>query len=280
MTYPDINISWSSLRVFEECAQRAKLSRERKRHVTRNLRGFFHGNVADAVMREWYRLDSAQRAVTPMSSFVEGVVTAEEERIKERNDGILKWKSPTDRAELTEFVEELCTRLQVILADVAGDNEVTLAKRFSVPIKLPDPGGGRSVVNLNGELDMLVYSPDGYSIWDLKATKDDYYWRKTIGQLTFYDIAMWAEHKAYALRTGLLQPMCKQQVLEVNISDDTRRDLLVRINRMATSMWNDLYPLAEDAAACRFCDCRHACPKFDPGRRGRVSLGTPKRKDT
>lgn len=269
-TYPELRISWTLLRTHTECAQKAKLYRERKKNKTQNVRNFFHGNVSDSVMRKWVELPD--RDSVRMSSLVEEMFDEEEKRVTER-DGILKWSHTEDKKTMMGFVETLCDRLEPILERLILPYEYELAKRFSVPVKLPDPSGGKSTVRLNGELDALVYLPDGYSIWDLKATKDDSYWRKTIGQLTFYDVAMWAEHGKYAQRTGLIQPMCKQQVLEVGITDESRRQLLMQVSSMAIDMWKEYAPVREDMSLCKFCECRHACAKF--GRvGGRVPLTT------
>lgn len=257
--YPEIRISWTSLRTYMECAQKAKLFQERKKSTTQNVRNFFHGNVADAAMRRWLALPD--RDLVPMATLVPILFDEEEARIKERS-GTLKWNHRTDRNDMQAYVQELCQRLEPILYEHFVPYEFKLAKRFAVPVNLPDPSGGQSRVILSGELDAIVYKPDGYSIWDLKATKDDSYWRKTIGQLTFYDVAMWAEHKKYASQTGLIQPMCKQQVMAVEVSDESRRVLLSQVSKMALDRWNNHAPVREDNSICGYCECRLACAKF------------------
>lgn len=267
--YPELRISWTLLRTHTECAQKAKLHRERKKSKTQNVRNFFHGNVSDTVMRRWLETDRS----APMRSMVPDLFDEEEIRVRER-DGILKWRNRTDRQEMLAYVETLCDKLEPILEDLVVPYEYELAKRFKVPILLPDPSGGKSKVLLTGELDALVKDRNGgYSIWDLKATSDNSYWRKTIGQLTFYDVAMWAEHNSYATRTGLLQPMCTQPVFEINIDDEARRNLLTSISRMAMDMWKDYAPVREDMSMCGYCECKHACAKFPRGR-GRAAIPT------
>jgi len=143
------------------------------------------------------------------------------------------------------------------------------AFRFSVPIRVPYLDGELREIQLVGEMDLPVLKPSGlWVVWDLKATKNDAYYEKVLGQLAFYALVQkilkgeWPEH------TGLIQPMCTEQVLTVD--DDALRQMASRITKTAQDIWaGRLAPKADDEG-CGWCDVHNACPKFKirPGRGG------------
>jgi len=271
VTYPPIAISWSSLRTHEECRQKAKLVRERKGNPSQNIRNFFHGNVVDRVMREW--LDGDPPVPGTMSSFVARVMEEEEQRALDRKSGIVKWRDANDREEVLAFCQRLVVKLEPILERLVLPYDYDMGIRFKVPMLIPDPDGGKSHILLTGEMDLLVrQAVDQWAVWDLKATANNDYWRKTVAQLTFYDIAVRAMYGKFPVEAGLIQPMCDQQVLPVSISGQDRVDLMSRIVLMAHDMWLDFAPIKDDGSNCSYCHVRHACERYKPTSPNRVSF--------
>ncbi len=271
MSYPPVTISWSALRTHEECKQKAKLVRERKGNPTQDIRNFFHGNVVDRVMREW--LEQDVRELGTMSSYVERVMEEEEKRALDRKSGVVKWRTATDKAEVLEFCQELVVKLEPILERLVLPHTWGTGVRFKVPISIPDPAGGKADIFLTGEMDILVKDLSGqYAIWDLKATANNDYWRKTIAQLTFYDLAVRALFGSFPTEAGLIQPMCDQQVLPVTIQSQDRVDLMSRVVSMAHDMWRDYAPIRDDGGSCAYCHVRHACDRYKTTSPHRVSF--------
>jgi len=221
-----------------------------------NIRDFFHGNVCDLAMRRWLGQDSPEPGW--MLAHVEELFSESIETARETGDGVVRWRSATDRAEVMEFCRELVTRLEPILQRYALPFTWYPAERFRVPVTVD----GREVV-LVGERDLRVVDCDGrMAIWDLKATRDNSYYRKVLGQLAFYSLSAAAEYGKFPAMTGLIQPMCDQQVLPVEITEQAQREMAARIERTVRDIWaGRLAPKADDKG-CDWCAVKAACPKF------------------
>lgn len=251
MTKP-IRVSWSGLRNHEECAQRSFLLREGKRAKVTNIRNFFPGTVVDHVMRAWLVLPTA----APMADLVESVMDKAEAEEKAKGN-LVRFRNPGDRADVQKFCIELCNRLEPILTQHVLPYEHQCGHWFKVPAILE----GHDVL-LTGEMDLLVQHPQGPVVWDLKGTADDQYYRKVVAQLTFYDLALWISTGTKTHFTGLIQPMCTERIKAWQITDDARRDLMIRIMRYVRDIVAGRRDCTENIATCHWCDVRHACPRF------------------
>jgi len=265
-----VRLSWSRLRVHDECPQKGQLLAQRKKAKVADIRSYIHGNIADQLMRRWLSMDEPPPGW--MTEHLDEVFEATVTEARETGDGIVKWKSPTDRAEVREFVRELVTRLEEILGKYCLPFDWTPAYRFEVPFEVHG-----IAVRLVGEADLLVFDNRGrVAVWDLKATQNNEYWRKVVAQLVFYAIAVRASGAEQLGRwpamAGLIQPMCDQRVLPVTITPAAIREMGARIERAASDILaGRLDPRPGDY--CQWCEVSHACPAWTVrGGRGRVSI--------
>lgn len=266
-----LRISWSRLRLHDECPAKGDLMRRHKSPV-QDIRSFFHGNVVDLAMRRWLAQDEPEPGW--MLAQVDALFDESLTIAKETGDGIVRWKSTDDKDETREFCRELVGRLEPILMKYAIPFEWTPAVRFSVPIKIEDLGGHLREIILVGEMDLLVRDCEGrFAVWDLKATRDNAYYKKVLGQLAFYAIAVKAMHGKFPALTGLIQPMCDQQVLPVTVDRDAVAQMAGRITKTARDILAGHVAPKADNTGCAYCPVRHACPKFRfGGKPGRMSL--------
>lgn len=255
-----LRLSWSQLRVHEECTQKSHLMRSGKKAKATNLRNYFHGMVVDKAMRDW--LMTPTRTTGEMIERVTDLVTEVEDEARDTGDGIVRWKDARDKTDLTVFCIELVTRLEPILRRIVLPYRFEPATRFAAPIVIPGLDDTPTEITLIGETDLIVYHDDGLQVWDLKGTKDDSYWRKTLGQLYFYDLAMLAVKGQRTERVGLIQPMCEQPVMEFQVTDDDRASILARVVRMAHDIWAEQHQCKTSTSGCNWCEVRHACPRF------------------
>lgn len=262
MSPPEITISWTQLRVHADCRQKSYLLRQRKRRPTANIRSYFPGRVVDAAMREW--LADPQHPPAGMQQRVPALMEELAERSRATGDGILRWSSASDQAQATELCTRLVANLEPILRQRVLPYPFQTAVRFRTPVVVPFVDHASSaVINLAGELDLLVNeTTDSYAVWDLKGTTNEEYWRHTVGQLVFYDVALQAQHGQPPARTGLLQPACQQQVMEFVIDSGNRRQMWSAILRMAADIWRGNATCTDDPDTCRWCEVSHACPRY------------------
>lgn len=234
---------------------------EGKVNPAKNLRSYYHGMVVDRVMRTW--LDDPRPGAMP-GMVAEAIQTGIDDA-RNSGDGIVRWRNATDREDMEGFCTELVTRLEPILAALVLPYPFLAGHRFSVDVSMTHPDGTPTPVTLVGEMDLLVHRPDGWVVWDLKGTRDDQYWRKVLGQLVFYDLAVLAERGTRTVLAGLIQPMCTEPVLALEISEGQRRDLWGRLHRMATQMWTADTACKDTTSGCQWCEVRHACSRYDLG---------------
>lgn len=261
MTYPELRISWSKLRTYEECPQKVHLLRGGHASPAKNIRNYAHGMVVDRIMRNW--LNNPIHTAGQMVAAVDEMIDSVSRDAVEDGDGVLRWRNVNDRADMREFCRELVRRLEPILREHVLPYPYENGLWFDVPIAATAPDGSPGVIRLIGEMDLLVNN-DGWFIWDLKGTKDDTYWRKVVGQLVFYDIAVLGLHGTPSTRAGLIQPMCSEPILSFEVGDEHRRQIWTRILRMADSLWSKHMPCKEGTAGCSWCEVNHACPRYQP----------------
>lgn len=245
------------LRAHEECRQKTALLRQGKRAKAQNLRSYFHGMVVDSVMRAW--LANPHRSAVDMRTLVEEHIERGQREAVETGDGVVRWRDAGDRDVLRDFSVELVRRLEPILTEHVLPYDYYCGHRFKHPLTLPD---GTEIL-LNGEMDLLV-ADHGWVVWDLKGTKDNGYWRKVVGQLTFYDLATKLERGEHTRFAGLIQPMCDQQLLTFEFDGDARRAMLARILRYVSDVQAANEQCRADTSGCSWCEVKHACPRYTP----------------
>ncbi len=271
MSSEPLRISWSSLRTHTECKQRGYLFRQHKQNAAKDIRPFFHGTVVDRIMRDWLSLP--EQAPGQMVQMVDDYMESCEKDALETEDGVVRWKNASDRKNVRAFCVELVTKLEPILYKLVLPFDYEPAKRFSAPVQIPGLSGEPTYVLLIGEMDLLPRnSRNQWAIWDLKATRDNGYWRKTLGQLVFYDLSLAAMFDDYATYVGLIQPMCTQAVLPFEFTDEDRRQMWSRIVRFANDMWQNDFEPNSDTKDCNYCAVKHACSKFQPVKGNRMGL--------
>lgn len=255
-----LRVSWSALRNHGECHQRSYLIREGKRQKVTNVRNFFGGMVVDRIMRDLldnpiYRSGDHRALVT---------ATMDELESTERGSGnIVRWRNAADRDEVRAFCTELITRLVPILDEHVLPYPYEHGKWFKVPMDIPGLDGKPREIVLTGEMDLIVDN-DGPVVWDLKGTADDSYWRKVVGQLTFYDMAIYASSGRKTRFTGLIQPMCTERLLAFEVTDTARSTMGSRIVAYAHDVWREEKTCTDATSKCGWCEVRHACSRFAP----------------
>ena len=167
---------------------------------------------------------------------------------------------------MTAWIETLLGRLEPMLVSRVLPFDYEAEHRFRVPIRIPDLAGNTSEIDLVGGMDILVRESSEPVIWagyDLKATQNPDYIRKTLGQGIFYDLAVWAKFGAPLRVFEFLMPMVDSApIVSATISNDDRMSLLSRIVQMAHGLWRGDVEPKEDPAGCAWCQVRHGCSKF------------------
>lgn len=270
-------LSWSQLRYFSECKRKGHLMRSGKKAVASDIRGYFPGTVVDRVMRSWLEDENRQPGgmVDHPDYGVAATLLREEQAAKDKADGIVRWKHPKDKREVAEFCAQLVHKLEPHLRELVLPWQFEPAHKFRIPVTIPYIDGTPAKVVLVGEIDILVKTEAEerpWEVWDLKATKDPGYWRKTLGQLVFYDIAVFASFEDYTSKVGLIQPMCPEPAPYLEVSNQQRVEMMQAIIAMAHDIWSENYPLAETTRPCFQCAAKNACPRFNPVG-GKLSLG-------
>lgn len=258
-----LRISWSGLRTHMECKQRGALHRSGKGLKLSDSRNFFPGIVTDKVVREWLE-NSPERNLGAMPAMVEHTIDVELERIRERG-GVVRWKHTEDQASVLADCVEAVTRIEPALIEHVLPNDYQVDFRFQAPLGIPGPDDELTYITLVGAMDIITRTPEGeFAVWDVKHTRDNSYWKKTIGQLTFYDLSVFALFEKDTTAVGLFQPLCNQQVLPYPLDDSRRSLLMQQVITMAHDIWNEDFEPSPSPSACVFCDVRHACSRFQP----------------
>jgi PD-(D/E)XK nuclease superfamily len=250
-------ISWSSLQRFEACHQKYYLISEGKSLPGRDVRNFLAGNIVDSAQKAW--LDN------PVGNIVDTIDYHMDKAIaKAEEKDTIKWRNKNDKAGILSFCKEVAVDLQPILEARVLPYDYEPGKWFQVPVKIKNPITDQvEEIVLRGEFDLLVKEKDNrFVVWDLKTTKDNDYWKKTLGQLVFYDLVIMAMFNEYPKKTGLIQPACDEQVKEFYFEDSHRAEMWGRINSMMNSVWKGEFDPKQDNVGCSFCEVAHACSKY------------------
>jgi hypothetical protein len=251
-----LRISWSAIRAAEECRQKAFLIREGKRAKITNIRNFAAGMFVDQFMREYL---AGSRRGNDIRTWI-GEIIDESEATERQKGNFVRYRDAADRNNVREFCVELASRLTIHLEKLVVPFPHECGKWFKIPMNLEYQGEIRPVL-LTGEMDLLVEN-EGPVVWDLKGTADDQYWRKVLAQLTFYDLAVWFSTGVKTRFVGLIQPMCKEQLLAFEVTDAARADLMNRIQRYAADVWSGERSCTDNTSSCHWCDVKHACTRF------------------
>lgn len=258
-----MRLSWSGLRVQEECSEKGYHKRQGNFSKRNNQRVFFPVTVLDRVVRDW--LDAGGET-DAMPDMVEAVMDREWKIIRDEG-GEISWRDSADRARVLSDVREAVDKIQPALQRLVLPFDYQSDYRFSVPVNLPHPAGGTEEILLIGAMDILVRDASGrFCVWDVKMTRDNDYWRKTRGQLTFYDVAVLLSENSKTYKTGLLQPLCREEIKVFEISDNDRAQMMQRISAFARAVWNKERTPRQDTTYCRYCEARNACSKFEASR--------------
>jgi hypothetical protein len=261
-----LRLSWSKIRSHDECPAIYDLRRASKSSI-KNIRSYVHGTVVDVAMRRWLSMPDPPHGWMP--AHIDAIFT---ECTEHSDEGYVGWKGVNDRNDTREFCRELVNRLEPILVKYCLPFDWEPAKRFSVPVTIPYLDGSPREVILNGELDLRVRDARRrVGIWDLKGTRDNYYYKKVLGQITFYALVEKLMTGEFPYVTGLFQPMCDVQVLPLVVDADAVRQMAGRIERTAHDIWAGKLQPKPDDKGCFGCDVKFCCPAYVT-RPGRVSL--------
>lgn len=271
-----LRLSWSKLRVHEECKQKGSLMRAGKGMPMANTRIFFPGTVTDRVVRDWLADDPYSNPGL-MPSMVEDIMEREQKLVAEEGK-TMRWKDAADRDVVLKECIEAVTLIEPALQEHVLPFDYDVDFRFEASVMVPTPNGDMMEIILNGAMDILTRNPEKiFSVWDVKHTRDSEYWRHTRGQLSFYDIAVQIMFGNGTERVGLLQPLATPQVKPFVMTAEDRSQMMQRIMGYANDVRTSNFPAKPvDKELCHFCDVKHACSKFKPvtrddGRR-RMSL--------
>ena len=256
-------VSWSALRTAEECKQKGFLNRTGKKATMENMRVFFPGTVTDRVVRDWL-LEDPYNNPGRMPEMVEAIMKREADLIDEGR-GKLIWKDASDRESVLRDCIEAVTKIEPALNKLVLPYDYDVDFRFKAPVMMPHPSGDMEQVVLNGAMDIITRDDNGrYSVWDVKHTRDNYYWKKTKGQLSFYDLSVQVMFEQETIVTGLLQPLCDEQVKPFPLTQDDRSQLMQRVMAMSQDVWRKNFAPEPTPEKCMFCNVKHACSLFTP----------------
>jgi CRISPR/Cas system-associated exonuclease Cas4 (RecB family) len=255
-----LKISWSGLRTYSECKNKRHLQVQGKALKSADQRMFFPGTVTDRVVRKF--LDDGGEGDMP--EMVTDIMEAEEKIVAD-GEGKIRWKDTNDRKSVEQDCREAVTKILPALEKLVLPHEYQADFGFSAEMKFPHPAGHKESVLLNGFMDILVRDAEGnYFVYDVKHTKDNGYWRKTSGQLSFYDLAIRVGEGKYTTGVGLLQPLCDEKVKMIPLDDVARASIMQLIGGMARDTWAENFELTSNRSNCNMCNVKHACKRFQP----------------
>jgi len=187
--------------------------------------------------------------------------------LKVEESGVVRWRSRTDRSELLKFCQTLVTRLEPYLIRDVLPYDYAPEHRFRVPFRIPYLDGTPTEIELVGGIDVLVCrSENHWVVYDLKATANPDYIRKTLGQGIFYDISVLASFGHSPKEVGFWQPMVTERpYVSANVTDEDRRSMLSRIVNVAHDRWRGEDSPKLSAAGCAWCPVKGPCTKMNNG---------------
>lgn len=266
-----IVLSWSALQQHETCRQKRKLMMTGGRDPSTNIRDYFHGTVVDRCMRAWLGTSpepGSGRGV--MAAMVDDMIDHELKEAARTGDGVVRWRSVDDRRNMAQWCRDLLDRLEPLLDTYVLPFDYAPEYRFRAQMYMNGLDGTLWPVQLWGGIDILVRNSKvideqgkpQYAIFDLKGTANESYWRKVIGQLVFYDLAVMAQFNVYPKFAALLQPMCNTTIVPLAIEEQNRDELIARLERMARFVWKKDWALREDTKGCAYCEVQGRCPRY------------------
>lgn len=262
-----VRISWSSLRTHDECKQKSHLARTKKLALLDDKRGFFPGTVTDRVVRNWLNDDPAAN-LGIMPDMVAATVDIERKALSDRDEGVVRWRGVEDKKKIIQECREAVTLIEPALLKYVVPFEYQADFHFEAPLFALNPRtGARGRILLNGYMDILVRDDkQRWWVFDVKHTRDNSYWRKTVGQLGFYDLAIELMFGQSTALTGLLQPLCSEKMKPYKPTPESRAQLMQRVLGMARDIWSGIQTPVTGNGPCSYCPTRHACVKFQPVR--------------
>lgn len=246
-----------------ECHQKSFLQRTGKRPTLENLRNFFPGTVTDRVVRDWLS-NNPEEHLGEMPGMVLETIIREQKLIEESGKRV-KWKDDSDRDQVIRECQEAVREIEPYLVKYVLPYDYDVDFKFSAPLKAQHPVTGEPEdIVLIGYMDIIVRRDDGsWYVFDVKHTKDEYYWKKTVGQLMFYDLAVDIMFESPTSGVGLMQPLCKEKLKPFTLTEEDRTYLLKQVLDMANDIWlNETTP--SPSPACSICSVKHACSVFKP----------------
>lgn len=252
-------ISWSSLQRWEKCHHHQKLSWEH-RTIRSGAQGriFLDGTVADRAMRRVLESNNYERG--DMAEHVDDLIRAH--AYGEEAEGPIHWRGPNDRAIMANRLREGLTLLEPLLEKYVLPFPYHPEWRFTAYIQIPYLDGAPTTIKMVGGADVLV-KPGRFHLHDLKFTADANYWKKTLGQLTFYDIGIEAVLGEPPEAHAFLQPLVESEPYKlVTVTDRQRAEMMARIIAFCRGIWLKDFAPKEDNDGCSKCDAVHACEKF------------------
>ncbi len=251
-------VSWSALQRFELCKAKQYLVSQGLSAPGKDVRNFLAGTVVDSVQKAW--LDN------PVGNMVSLVDAHFEQSIAASQvKNSIKWRNKNDKKKIYDSCISATQQLQPILEARILPYEYEPAKRFYETINIKKPDGEIVEIVLRGEFDLLVRDPadNRFIVWDLKTTADNDYWRKSLGQLVFYDLVIINMFGQPPKKSGFIQPLCDEQVKEFYFTNDDRVQMWGRINAMMQAEWKGDHEPKKDNTGCSFCEVVHCCSKFN-----------------
>lgn len=259
-----IRLSWSQLRNAEECKQKRFLTVSGVRKQARDQRLFLPGNVTDRVVRQWLKNDPENHK-GEMPDMVNATIDAVRQEILDKGERITWKPNLNDRENVRKDCIEAVTKIEPALLKYVTPYEYEADFRYDAPLLLPRPDGIKEQIFLIGYMDILVRDDKSrMHVFDVKHTRDSSYWRKTVGQLTNYDIAVQLLFGKKTTTTALFQPLCPKPIYPYQVTDDLRRQMYQRILGVATDIWTNDNTPNDHNKYCGTCEVRNACPKFEP----------------
>lgn len=257
-------LSWSRLRTHSECRQKGFLKKTTSYDSPSNERNFTPGNISDRVVRDWLMNDPWNN-LHVMPDMVPEYLDKVEAASKAKGN-FVSWKSATDKDEIIQDCILAVTRLQPTLEKYVLPFEYTADYAFQSPVTVEVTGHGEAQMMLNGYMDILVkQSEDTYFIFDVKHTKNKYYWKSTIGQLAFYDTALRLAEGHYSRYSALLQPLVEDEPIKsFDIGNDDRMKMMQSIANYAEDVMNEDYAPTKNTSMCSMCDVKNSCIRFKP----------------
>ena len=260
---PDpVIVSWSGLKRWEFCPQQQLRTIQHKTQKSSKGRIFLPGTVADLTMRRWLDDPTACDLIDQVAVVFDEVVNQAESKIYWNGD------PKKDQEAVKAQVRTALTNLEPWLRKEVLPYDYAPEWRFKAHMTVPYICGGegaKAPVTLIGGVDVLVRDDKGkFKIFDLKMTTSDQYVRSTLGQLTFYDIAVCLVNADFSVTDewALIAPLHPEFKIASSVTDEDRQYMLSRIIKYAQGVWNDNWDPKPDDKGCNWCEARGACEKF------------------